>query len=131
MDVELLVDDEVIVADHCSTDGAHEHTVTGQKRQQTGCVPDDLPGVGDDAEDRDDQRGAEDVDVLGAQTRDCHEVSFQCHNENVSLRPTIVGEWICSSSDLVANRRQHEAESGEELGSTGVELGNDSRLLGR
>ncbi len=42
-------------------------------------------------------------------------------------RLTIVGERIRSSSNLIADRGQHEAESSEEFGRTRVEFGDDSR----
>lgn len=107
VDVELALLDKVVVADHDAGQGAHETRIARKESEKAGGVLDDVPGRADDAEERDEQCGAEDVDVLGAETGN------------------IVREGVCTSCDLVADGGEHEREACEELGGSRVELGND------
>jgi hypothetical protein len=64
---------------------SYHAAIATQEGQQTSCVLDDIPWCAYHTENRYDQSGTEYVDVLRIQTSH------------------IIGEWICSSSDLIAD----------------------------
>jgi hypothetical protein len=109
MNVEFLVEDEVVLADHHATNTAHECRVPGQECEQTCCISNDLPWIRNDTEDGDEECGAEDVDVLGTETRD------------------IVAERVGSGSDLITDGGEHEGQGSEKFRGAAVKVCNDGR----
>jgi hypothetical protein len=107
VDVELALLDKVVVADHDTGQRAHETGIARKESEKAGSILDNVPGRADNAEERDEQCGAEDVDVLGAETGN------------------IVREGVCTSCNLVADGGEHEREACKELGGSRVEFGND------
>ena len=65
MDVQLPLLDEVVVRDHGASKRTHETRVAGEESEKTSCVLDDVPRGRDNTEERDEQGGTEDVDILG------------------------------------------------------------------
>jgi hypothetical protein len=70
VDVELLLLDEVIIADHNSCEWSHKARVTRQEGKQSRSVVNDIPRSRGNAEDADNDSGAEDVDVFRIQPTD-------------------------------------------------------------
>ena len=120
VDVELALLDEVVVADHDPSKGAHQAGIAREEGEQAGGVLDDVPGGADNAEEGDEESGAEDVDIFGGQTGD------------------IVGEWlvavsldngrcgglayICPCCNLITDSGEHEGEGCKELGGTRIKI---------
>ena len=107
VDVELSLLDQVVVADNNSGQWAHQAGVAREESEEARGILDDVPGGTYDTEEGDEEGGAENVDVFGAETGD------------------VVGKRIGAGSDLVAYRRKHKGEAGEEFGRAGVELCDD------
>ena len=70
MNVELLLLNEVVIADHNSGERTHKAGVTGKESEQTSGIVDDVPWSGGNAKDTDDDCSTENVNVLGIQSTD-------------------------------------------------------------
>ena len=109
VDVELSLLDQIVVANHNASQRPHQAGVAREEGEEARGILDDVPGCTYDAEEGDEEGGAENVDVLGAETGD------------------VVGKRIGAGGDLVAYSRKHEGEAGKEFGGAGVELCDDGR----
>jgi hypothetical protein len=70
MEVELLLLNNIKVANHDTSNWPHQARIPAQKRQQASSILDDVPRCGYNTEDRDEHCTAEDIDVFGRETGD-------------------------------------------------------------
>lgn len=107
VDIELALLDNIVITDHDASQRSHEAGIATQESQQASGVLDDIPGSRNDAENGNEQRSSENVDVLGRNSGN------------------IIGEGISTSSDLISDGGEDEAESSEEFGGTRIKVCND------